>query len=227
MNFYVFSWPYRDVGPYYYPPDFENIARLERTYPKLLWVTGMTREEVPCTSRHSGARLRRFMPLRVRPKRPRPLAAIEWTVYSECLISAELYQRFQAHKFSGLDFEPATIETSSGRAMQYFEMKASQIGGELEEKSGVRVIESCEMCGYVKVQDGPGPLPISPASWTGLDFFVVREYPHLVFVSQRVAEIAAQEGWQSCALTRSELYNPKHGAEWWKWVKDPSEYPRG
>lgn len=65
---------------------------------------------------------------------------------------------------------------------------------ELHEKSGIVLVEKCEVCGYQKYRpkDKNNFFPtlyLKDGSWDGSDLFRVKEFPAVVFCSERFVEI--------------------------------------
>lgn len=166
---------------------------------QLVYVEGTRWETTLCPlnaglpSQHSMRRLQ-----------PNPIKAIgpvvrmtdfEWTVYKDILLEEDIVRRLQSAGFSGCEFRPAelytTTETPIGR--QVFHLRVTGWGGKAPPASGIRVVEECPHCKRQVFSGFTDPNELfSIDDWDGSDFFMIWPMPKYIFVTSEVVNWIAK-----------------------------------
>ncbi len=145
----------------------------------------------------------------------RPLTDFEWTVYGDLVVSKNIVSLFQASGFTGADFQPVeiftTTQTPIGR--EAFEIRVKGWGGFAPKESGIRVLEECPVCkrrvfsGYTERDN-----LFHFESWDGSDFFIIWPLPRYIFVTGRVRDAILKSHYTGVRLCRlAELPTPISG----------------
>lgn len=125
----------------------------------------------------------------------RPMTDFEWTVYNDILVNRETAETFRSAGFSGMEFRPAeiftTTQTPIGR--EVYELKVTGWGGIACPESGVHVVEECPRCKRQVFSGSTNPQKLfSLEAWDGSDFFIIWPMPRYTFITGRVADLISK-----------------------------------
>ena len=138
-----------------------------------------------------------------------------WTWQSECLIQDRVLKLFKDNGFTGYQVKPVnarfnarTVEEPS----RLWEIVVTGWAGVAPEESGVRLLENCPSCGYMKYKGlNDASLLIKEDQWDGSDFFMVWPYPRFIFVTNRVAELVKDHKLKGVQLKDLPALTLEHG----------------
>jgi len=136
------------------------------------------------------------------------LVDINWTWFSECVISRPAHESFLSEGFTGFLTKPVTSRFSDGKSIPGLtELVVTGWAGIAPLASGVKLHESktlrcCNRLAYTKVTD-PTKL-IDENQWDRSDFFMVWPLPKFIFVSERVAKFFERQKLRIATLTSVE-----------------------
>jgi hypothetical protein len=119
-----------------------------------------------------------------------------FTWMSECLISARVKVIFQEALLTGFSTRPAKARLrDSQAAISVDELMITGWGGIAPLNSGIREVERCAGCGYLRYSgiEEPSNL-IDSTNWDGSDFFMIWPLPRYRFVTRRVIEVCRNYG---------------------------------
>jgi len=178
---------------------------------KLCYVTEMEAEKEMCPADPRHTRRERW-------KRPlktigtvTPLTDFEWTVMGDLLVSPNIVSDFQNAGFSGVEFHPVeiftTTETPIGR--ETFELRITGWGGYAPPSSGIRVLEECSHCGR-RIYSGftNKERLFDPKQWDGSDLFIIWPMPRKAFVTLKVRDFIMEHGYTG--VNMKPLHELKH-----------------
>jgi hypothetical protein len=150
---------------------------------------------------------------------------IEWTVYHDLLIERDIVEKLQAAQFSGIEFRPAelytTTETPIGR--EVFHLKVTGWGGMASPESGIHVIKECPQCKRRVFSGFTDPEKLFTGdAWDGSDFFIIWPMPKFIFVTDRVADWIIKSEYSGVRVKPLEkfqkslanTYTPGHLHDW-------------
>lgn len=146
-----------------------------------------------------------FDPGHTRPGRRKPkleiklpaarLGDVIWTWLSECLISDKVLSLLNQHRFTGFQTRTAEGTTTKGSLVRLHELVVTGWGGMATASSGIRLIESCEVCKHRVYSEIVNPsLLMDEAQWDGCDFFIIWPLPRYIFVTDRVRQAVLDAG---------------------------------
>ena len=180
------------------------------SYELIRWADGAEFDaEVECkiNKRHPSTPKRPDSPL-LNPTRG-PLFEINWSSYSELLVTPKVLSAFQEAGFTGFSAHSvrwvvSEIDHSRPRKTpELYNLVVSGSGGRLHGRSGHVVWSVCKACGYIRHSDPKFGMWVAAARWDGADFFHVDEYPWVTLVTSRVTDMIIKNGWSVCTLIRS------------------------
>ena len=118
-----------------------------------------------------------------------PVQDFVWTWYSELLIQDKVLDMFKTEGFSGFRVKHinARFKSLSKKPPRLWELVVTGWGGVAPVESGVRLVRSCQECGYTKYSDITDPSKFNASQWDGSDFFMIWPMPKFVFITSRVA----------------------------------------
>jgi len=119
-------------------------------------------------------------------------ALLIWTWgLGRCLIHEKVIAELDAIGASGYRLKPGSVRFHDGSVSdEYRELVVTGWGGVASPESGLKPIERCLDCHYVRYGFLPHPEKLMDWSqWTGEDFFVIWPLPGLILITGRVAEL--------------------------------------
>ncbi len=181
---------------------------------RLTWSHGIAFEPIICHLEEGHQRGgRRTGPLSAEYPGKVPEASVLWSWYSECVIPASLSKALARWGPTGCETRPAII-TANGRVRRhdFEELIVTGWGGLARPESGVRLVESCEGCGYLKYTGVVRWRRLFDRSqWDGSDFFMVWPLPRFIFVTHRVAKLLRESGFGGFRLASLGEMEPQEG----------------
>jgi hypothetical protein len=130
---------------------------------------------------------------------------IIFTWMSECLIQERARKIFEDEGLTGFSTRPATAKVQATRALlDVSELIVTGWGGIAPASSGIREVERCEGCGFLRYSgiEEPSKL-IDTGNWDGSDFFMIWPLPRYRFVTQRVVEVCKRHGVSGVDFSRN------------------------
>lgn len=114
-----------------------------------------------------------------------------YTWMSECIIQERTRRIFEEEHLTGFTTRPANAKIQGTRAsIAVSELLVTGWAGMAPSASGVREVERCRECGYLRYSEiEEPPRLIDPKNWDGSDFFMVWPLPRYRFVTERVVEV--------------------------------------
>jgi len=143
-----------------------------------------------------------------------PVQDIVWTWYSDCLIQDHVLDAFRSAGLTGFEIKPVKARFRSKKKAhltppRLWELVVTGSAGLAPPESGVRVLEECSACGYVrysKITDQSKR--ISPEQWDGTDFFHVKPSGYK-FITDRVKKCIQTHKFRGSKFVRPEdIKNP-------------------
>jgi hypothetical protein len=124
----------------------------------------------------------------------RELVDLNWSWYSEPVISERLAIRLRRENITGFDLAPVYVARQKNmRSAALFELIVTGWGGAAPPKTGIELVESCEHCGFLTyAAQEPVKRIFDPKKWEGQDFFIIWPLPAFVLVTARVREIFSE-----------------------------------
>lgn len=134
---------------------------------------------------------------------------INWTWYSEMLVTPEVLADFEAAGFTG--FEPHRVRYSLPKRESKREPKTPELynivvtgsAGDLHWRSLYRRRWVCPICGSTEYSPAQNGLWVARDRWDGCDFFSFNQYREFILVTQRVADLIVAKRWKVCSLILS------------------------
>ena len=163
----------------------------------------------PCSRnpKHPQPLLRPGSPL-LKPVRG-PVYDINWTSYSELLVTPAVLAAFEAAGLTGYEVHPVRFDPPNpkakrpGKTPELYNIVVKGSGGLLDRRSCHLVWSICPVCGYIRHTDPKRGMWVRTDRWDGSDFFVVDEYTWVILVTRKVADLIIQNQWKVCTLIRS------------------------
>lgn len=141
-------------------------------------------------------------------------------VGEEVVVSDKVRECIESRGFSGVGFEPVEMtqrqalkrprKISKARARVWLPYDGPPLWALLVTSwchldvmlSGRSIVTECDVCNRRRmiVHDSKAPLIIKPESWTGTDFFFIREMEKLVFISGVVKQAFEQHGFTNVTM---------------------------
>jgi hypothetical protein len=130
-----------------------------------------------------------FKPDVIVPGRVAPDVIFTWS--SECLVQEHVYRLLCDNRITGFWTKPATAKLKrTGESVDVRELCVSGWGGLASPESGIREIERCAVCGYLRYSSVVNPDKlVDQKNWDGSDFFLVWPLPGFVFVTEKVVNL--------------------------------------
>jgi hypothetical protein len=134
-----------------------------------------------------------------------------WTWMFDCLIRHDLSHLFASNGITGFRTQQVKIKLAGERVSHDFEMlKPIGWGGGATEKSGVKLLESCCACGYLRysgVQDWRQL--IDWTQWDGSDIFIAWPLPKYILITDRVRDLLETNLIEEMTITSLEKMAPQ------------------
>lgn len=123
------------------------------------------------------------------PCDPPPDVIFTWM--SACLIQEKVKQILLNEHLTGFCTRPAQAKIkATSDQISVSELIVTGWAGVAPASSGIREIERCKGCGYLRYSPIEEPKELIDAkSWDGSDFFMIWPLPRYIFVTERVVEI--------------------------------------
>ncbi len=150
---------------------------------------------------YDGWRLKSNLTVKVSHNWKAELLIWPW-VLGRPLIHEKLIAELEAMGATGCRFKPGSVQFRDGSiSSEYHELQTTGWGGVASPESGLKPIERCLDCHYVKYSFLPHPEKLMDWSqWNGEDFFVI--WPVGGVISARVAELLKRLKARSYRLVR-------------------------
>jgi len=128
-----------------------------------------------------------------------------FTWMSECLIQSSVLSELKHNQITGFETRPAhAIVKKTGAILDVAELVVTGWGGIADERSGIREIERCPECGFVRYSGVSDPTHIlNPASWDGSDIFMVWPLPLYRFVTERFVQLVRDSGFNGVSFVQA------------------------
>jgi hypothetical protein len=146
--------------------------------------------KISCSLFPDHRRSKRISPLNVLvPCKPAPDVIFTWM--SECLIQDRVVQIFEEAQLTGFTTSPARAKSKGAiDDLSVSEFQITGWGGVAAADSGIREVERCDTCGFLRYSAIEEPRKLIDFScWDGSDFFMIWPLPRYRFVTKRVVEI--------------------------------------
>jgi hypothetical protein len=165
------------VPPAFYQADYTREAKLRIS-------------RCPFSDDHL-ASLRRLSNLDISLKSGKGDETMLWCLQHECLVHQSLIAEFERQGLTGFRVRPATIRFPDGRVSKdYKELVVVGCGGTATPESGVRLVEGCPGCQFVRYTNVTyWPALVDLKQWTGEDFFKVWPLPNFILVTKHVVSL--------------------------------------
>ncbi|MGB9619005.1 MAG: double-CXXCG motif protein [Armatimonadota bacterium] len=146
-----------------------------------------------------------------------------WTWLSECLVQDHVLELFRRAGLTGYEVKPvkARFKRTTETPPRLWELVVTGWAGVAPPESGIRLVEKCEGCGYLKYSDCDDPERlIDPSQWDGSDFFIVWPLPKFIFVTDRVAKLIRENRLTGVVLkdprklTNLDGFSPGRLSDW-------------
>lgn len=128
-----------------------------------------------------------------------------FTWMSECLIQSSVLRTLRDNQVTGFETRPAraTIK-KTGAILDIAELVVTGWGGMADERSGIREVERCPGCGFVRYSGVSDPAHIlDPASWDGSDIFIVWPMPMYRFVTERFVQLVRDSAFTGVSFVQA------------------------
>ena len=137
------------------------------------------------------------------PCSPAPDVIFSWR--SRCLLSDKVCDVFARERLTGFSTKSATAKIrETGVRVDVSELVVTGWGGVAPISSGIREVEHCNGCGYLRYSGIEEPKAlIDPVNWDGSDFFMIWPLPNYRFVTQRVVEACKAHGITGVSFERN------------------------
>ncbi len=136
-----------------------------------------------------------------------------WTWMSDCLIRADVSRLLLSAGVTGFQTRPVEITVKGQRIdHQFEELVPIGWGGIADEKSGVKLLESCQTCGHLRysgVQDWSEL--INWSEWDGSDIFFVWPLPKYILITEKVRLLLEASHIQEMTMSPLETMRPQDG----------------
>lgn len=128
-----------------------------------------------------------------------------FTWMSECLIQSSVLRALTHNQITGFETRPARATIKKTRAIvDVEELVVTGWGGIADERSGIREIERCPECGFVRYSGVSDPTHIlNRASWDGSDIFMVWPLPLYRFVTERFVQVVRDSGFSGVSFVQA------------------------
>lgn len=149
--------------------------------------------DCPAKPGHKRARRREKLDLVIPCSRP-PDFIFTWM--SECVVQASALRALKRNQITGFEtrLARATIEKTQA-SLDVAELVVTGWGGVADDRSGIREIERCSGCGFVRYSGISDPRHIlNPASWDGSDIFMIWPLPLYRFVTEKFVQSVKDSG---------------------------------
>ena len=138
---------------------------------------------------YDGHRLKSDLAVKVSHNRKNEL--LIWAWVRGCLVHEKLIAELDAMGATGYRLKPGSVRFRDGSVSnEYRELVVTGWGGVASPESGLKPIERCLDCHYVRYGFLPHPEKLMDWSqWTGEDFFVIWPMPGMILITGRVADL--------------------------------------